>query len=98
MKIACIDIDGEVLANLLPVLRTAGLAVGGSLDRGEPIEITAGPVVRLVVLDEAGSVLPMDASSESLVLVCRSSRRSFARKCRTAFVSTGSMLSRSPAI
>ncbi|MGJ5163165.1 hypothetical protein [Bradyrhizobium sp. HKCCYLR1051] len=58
MKIACIDIAGEVLASLLPVLATAGLTIGGSLDRGEPTEITPGPVVRLVVLDDAGSVLP----------------------------------------
>jgi hypothetical protein len=60
MKIACIDIAAEVLASLLPVLTTAGLAIGGSLDRGEPAEITASSVVRLVVLDEAGSVLPDD--------------------------------------
>lgn len=58
MKIACIDIDGNVLASLLPVLANAGLSISGSLDRGEPTEIIAGPMVRLVVLDEAGNVLP----------------------------------------
>lgn len=61
MRFAVIDIVGEMLADSARVVLDAGLKIEGSLSHG--FDASQADQVRLVVRDEAGTILPQQCEA-----------------------------------